>query len=298
VLTIFTVPKPFLGHIGIIQRNAVQSWSRLRPACEIILCGDEPGTEEVAVELKAKYVPSIARNEYGTPLINSVFEQVERMASYQLMCYVNADIILLSDLLDAVRRIRFRRFLMVGQRWDIDLKEPWDFGQPDWEERLRRYVIDCGVLHPPGGSDYFVFPRDGAIGKFPPLAVGRPGWDNWFIYSARKLGIPVVDASRAVTPIHQNHDYSHVPNRKGETYEGPEGDWNLSLIGGYDYAFLLLDATHIMTSRALFPALTYKHLRRRFHKLPILVPATRPIIRLLRMVVRRLWARRGGVSSQ
>lgn len=297
MLTIFTVPKPFLGHIKIIQRNAIQSWARLRPPCEIILCGDEPGTEEMAAEFKTKYIPSIARNEYGTPLVNSVFDQVERMASFPLMCYVNADIILLSDLMEAVRRMRFQRFLMVGQRWDIDLGEPWDFERPDWEERLRRYVVDRGVLHPPAGSDYFVFPRNGAIGKFPPVAVGRPGWDNWFIYKARKLGIPVVDATKAVAPIHQNHDYSHVRNRTGETYEGPEADWNLSLIGGWDYAFILLDATHIMTSRALFPALTYKYLRRRFHKLPILVPATKPIIQLLRVVWRCLRFRHPRVRS-
>ena len=27
MLTIFTTPKPFRGHIGIIQRNALKSWT-------------------------------------------------------------------------------------------------------------------------------------------------------------------------------------------------------------------------------------------------------------------------------
>ena len=31
-LTIFAVPKPFEGHIDVIQRNAIRSWQRLRPA--------------------------------------------------------------------------------------------------------------------------------------------------------------------------------------------------------------------------------------------------------------------------
>jgi hypothetical protein len=30
-LTIFAVPKPFEGHIGMIQRNAIRSWKGLRP---------------------------------------------------------------------------------------------------------------------------------------------------------------------------------------------------------------------------------------------------------------------------
>jgi hypothetical protein len=33
VFTLFTVPKAFEGHIGVIQRNAFGSWARLRPAC-------------------------------------------------------------------------------------------------------------------------------------------------------------------------------------------------------------------------------------------------------------------------
>lgn len=44
MLTLFTIPKPFQGHIGMIQRNATQSWLQLQRACEIVLVGDEGGT--------------------------------------------------------------------------------------------------------------------------------------------------------------------------------------------------------------------------------------------------------------
>lgn len=284
MLTIFSVPKPFREHIGIIQRNAIHSWSHLRPGCEIILCGNEPGTEEVAAEFKAKYIPNIVRNEYGTPLVNSVFDQVGQMASHRLMCYVNADIILLSDFIEAVKRIRFRRFLMLGQRWDIDLTKLWNFEQPNWEKQLRSYVAGHGTLHPPAGSDYFVFPRDRAVIQFPPFAIGRPAWDNWFIYKVRKLGIPVVDVTRVATVIHQNHDYSHVRNQRDEFWEGPEAERNRELIGGQDYIFTLLDATHVMTSKALLPALGHEYMRRRWQALPILVPRTRPFVRFVNRV--------------
>jgi hypothetical protein len=36
MITIFTTAKPFLGHSGIIQRNALQSWTLLHPETE---CG-------------------------------------------------------------------------------------------------------------------------------------------------------------------------------------------------------------------------------------------------------------------
>lgn len=295
MLTIFSIPKPFVGHIGIIQRNAVQSWSCLRPRCEIILCSDEPGTKETAAEFEATYLPDVGRNEYGTPLLDSIFEQVQKKAAHRLICYVNADIILMSDLLRAAERVaRSKRvFVMLGQRWRADIREPLDFG-PGWGERLRARLAQTGRLDSPCGSDYFVFPR-GSVGSLPPFAVGRPFWDTWFIYRARKLGIPVIDASRVVTAIHQDHDYSHVPDRAGEAWQGPEADRNLELTGvtqARGNLFRILDATHILTSRGLFPALGYEYLLSRYQSHPILGPAARPLGRLLRAVCSRLpWQR-------
>jgi len=284
MLTILSVPKPFQGHIGVIQCNAINSWLCLHPHCEIILCGDEPGTREMAAELKVEWIPDIARNEYGTPLLDSVFDQVARAANHHLLCYVNADVILLSDFTEAVQRIRSRKFLMVGQRWNVNLTEPVDFCQPGWEERLRRHVTKYGVLNPRSAIDYFVFPRDSGLGKLPPFVVGRPGWDNWFIYNARRLGVPVIDATRAVTIVHQNHGYNHVPDQRGKSWNGPEADRNRLLMGNPDYTFTLLDATHIMTPRTLRPALGYKYLQRRLKMLLVLGRATRPLVLFLRVI--------------
>ena len=71
-LTILAMPKPFRGHIGIIQRNAIRSWTLLRPSCEIVLFGDDTGVSAAAAELGVRHVPNVARNEYGTPLVNDV----------------------------------------------------------------------------------------------------------------------------------------------------------------------------------------------------------------------------------
>src|SRR5438309_571336 len=142
MLTLFTIPKPFRGHVGVIQRNAIRSWAMLRPACQIILFGDEEGTPEVAKECGAHYVPEVARNEFGTPLLDFTFEAAERVATNDLFCYVNADIILMGDFMAAVERLAGwkRRFLMIGQRWNVFIDRPWDFDQQGWEELLRSYV--------------------------------------------------------------------------------------------------------------------------------------------------------------
>jgi len=73
MLTIFSVPKPFHGRIGVIQTNAIRSWVLLRPACEVILFGNEEGTAEIASRFGIRHIPDVERNEYGTPLVSSVF---------------------------------------------------------------------------------------------------------------------------------------------------------------------------------------------------------------------------------
>lgn len=123
MLTIFSIPKPFVGPIGVIQRNAIQSWLKLDPECEIILFTNEYGTNKVAAEFGIRQIPDIERNEYGTPLINAAFDVAQLISDRQFICYVNADIIMLSDLLKAVQQVhqihkRKDRFLIIGQRWD------------------------------------------------------------------------------------------------------------------------------------------------------------------------------------
>jgi hypothetical protein len=279
MLTLFSIPKPFFGDSAAVQRNALESWVRLRPRCEILLLGDDPGVAQAAAAAGVRHIPDVARNEHGTPLLDDAFAKAEAVATGSLLCYVNADIILLDDFLPAARRIPFRKFLMAGQRWDIDLSDGWDFDQPGWEERLRRAVRERGQPHPPAGSDYFVFPR-GLFERMPPFAVGRPGWDNWFIHHARARGIPVVDASGAANVVHQNHGYGHVKQGTGILSEGPEGERNVLLAGGWDRIFILDDATHVLTPSGIARATADRYLKQRIDRLPCQSPLQRARHRL------------------
>ena len=244
VLTLFTVPKPFKGHTGVIQRNAIRSWTLLRPACEIVLFGDEEGTRDAATELGCAHVPEVARNEHGTPLVDDLFARAERLGRGGLLCYVNADIILMNDFVLAARRVaRLKaRFLMVGRRRDVDLNEPWDFARSDWALRLRSYVHERGRLHPKTGIDYFVY-RPGLFGRIPPFALGRTCWDNWLVFRALRRLATVVDATAVATAVHQNHDYGKL-GTKEEVWDSVEARQNRGLMPGR--TFTLDDATHVL----------------------------------------------------
>jgi hypothetical protein len=50
LLTVFFIPKPFLGHIGVIQRNALGTWMRLGEGVQVILHGNDEGVAEATCE--------------------------------------------------------------------------------------------------------------------------------------------------------------------------------------------------------------------------------------------------------
>lgn len=285
MLTLLSIPKPFAGPIRLIQRNAIQSWLRLHPTLEVILFGDDEGTEEAATEFQIRHVPEVARNEYGTPLVSDVFGKAQRLASHDLLCYVNADILLMSDLVQAIEQVagRQRHFLMVGQRWDLNVAEPLSF-EAGWEERLRTLVLQTGKSHGPTGIDYFVF-RRGLWPSVPPFALGRTAWDNWLLYDARSRGARLIDASPVVMAVHQNHDYSHCPGGMEGVWEGAEAQRNLELAGGPAHVFTLEDATHVLTLRGLRGARTRRHLRRRLDTAPLFHPCLDLPVRLLLKVI-------------
>jgi hypothetical protein len=249
MLTIFACPKPFKDpHISIIQRNAITSWTLLKPRPEIILFGDEEGTEEICQELGLRHIPEIARNEFGTPLINYIFKKAQHLATNNLLCYVNADIILMSDFIasveKAVQTMQGQRFLIVGRRINVDITGALEF-EGHWEEDIRAYVTQIRKLDHGGGIDYFVFPQ-GLWGEIPPLAIGRFWWDHWMLYRARVLRARLINATPIVMVVHQNHNYSKSIG-KGEFLGSVEAQRNCKLAGGFRHVYTLSDATHVLS---------------------------------------------------
>jgi len=106
MLTLFSPPKPFSGHIGVIQRNAIQSWLQFGDDVEVLLIGEEEGLEEVAQEFSVKQIKDVKRNDLGTPLVSSIFQLARDHARFSTLCYVNADILLLDDLWTRCKRLR------------------------------------------------------------------------------------------------------------------------------------------------------------------------------------------------
>jgi len=216
-LTIFAMPKAFRGHIGVIQRNAIASWTRIHPRPNVLLLGNDEGTAEVARELGAQHLPEIERNRWRTPLVSDIFAQAQKLGETPHLCYVNSDIMLFDDFMAALLRVAAwsNRFLMIGRRTDTDITEPMNFGESGWAAQVRDRAHRTGRLQIARNIDYFAFPR-GLYSSVPPFGIGRFWWDNWLVWKVRAMNAPVVDVSTQVLAIHQNHDYSHTTYGPGK----------------------------------------------------------------------------------
>jgi hypothetical protein len=269
MLTLFSSPKAFTGPIARIQRNAIASWARLGPQVEIVLLGDEPGTAELAAELGLQHQPSVACSTSGAPLLDDVVARMRRTARHRVLGWVNADVILMDDLLDAVASLAQvdGRFLMVAGRIDLRVDDALDLDN-GWQADLRRQLGRAGARPGPHGSDLFVF-SDDAFVAVPPLAIGRGYWDNWLMHAARRRGAMLIDATPSVTAVHQTHDYAHLVPEPGGAQDdravlaSPEGRRNLNLAGGPARLCTVADSDYVLVGGRLLSSLRPPWLLRR-----------------------------------
>jgi len=251
LITLFSAPKPFTNpHIATIQCNSIKSWTLL-PDVEVILLGKEEGLAEAAQELGVKHIPHVGCNTSGTPLISSMFKLARENSNSELLCIVNADMLLLPDFVEVAKQaVGLKdKFVLLSQRWDFDITQSIEFTE-GWQNRLSSIVHRQGELHRPAGSDFFLFPKS-CYQDIPDFTIGRAGWDNWMIYKARKEGWAVIDCTPSLMIVHQNHDYSHLPGGKSH-YDHPDTNINIRLAGGHAHIrYTILDSTHCLAGGKL-----------------------------------------------
>ncbi len=267
MISFFTTAKPFRDHSGMIQRNALQSWKLLHPDVEVILFGDDEGAAEVCAELGMRHEPHVERHESGMKYLNYIFDRAQKIARHDYLCYSNCDIVLMNDFRVAFEKaVAWKQsFLMVAQRWETDVKEPIDFRQDDWARNLHRLAVATGQLQSADAVDFFVFAR-GLYDSVPPLVIGRSYWDHWLVAKALDRGAAVLDGTRVIVPVHQNHGYGYHAGGKFGTHTDPLASQNLQLAGGPRRLRTIDDATYHLTRSGITPNWLYRlaPMRRRF----------------------------------
>ncbi len=241
MLTLFTTAKPFSDpHIAVIQDNAFASWTRLDPRPKMILFGDEPGTGEAARKHGMIHIPQIERSPFGAPLVADLFDKASAIGHNSVLCYVNADIMLMQGFCSALSYILSAQqglFLAIGYRWNVDITEPWDFSG-DWRLRLAERVEAAGEKNPPTGIDYFVYRPQMYAGRIDRRVALARGWWDWYLVAlALQQGAPVIDLSAWVMAVHQNHPWVKSQGQEVRR-EHPEMQTNEQIIGHDNMAHL------------------------------------------------------------
>ncbi len=189
------------------QTNSLKSLLRSVPHSEVLFFDPVLGAEKVCQELGIRPPIEIERSAEGTPRVDHIFTVAAQISANAINCYINCDILITPQFGELVCKLHSqlaRNYLLVGQRVDIDCSSPvYSASEVD---KLKL----TGLLHPPHGSDYFVFPKgEFTSANMPELLVGRGSWDNWMIYHALVHEKALVDLSPDYLVAHQNHDYSH-----------------------------------------------------------------------------------------
>src|SRR5712691_9480684 len=216
MISFFTTPKPFLGHIGIIQRNALESWTRIHPQAEVILFGDEQGAAQAARDLGLRHVPQVKRNEHGTKFLSPIFDTAQDLARYPCVCYVNCDILLLSDFRMAVERVMSfgGQFLMAGRRRDTDMNTPpFVIGRPGWDNWLvwharasGAHVVDAtAVVQAVHQNHDYSYHPEGAAGVWQ----GEEAQRNYALLDGGRCFATLENATHRLTPAGLKPNYHH-----------------------------------------------------------------------------------------
>jgi len=235
-ITIFALPKPFVGDSDRIQSNAFRSWLQLSPAVNVLLIGDEEGIAEFAAEQGVSHVGSVARNDRGTPLVSDAFALAHRVSSSPILVYCNSDVILDHSFVEAMEALsnqtQFNQWLGIGQRTDVLVDRELNFDNADQVQWFEQHCQANGSKSSHVCKEYFAFTRS-LFEDVPPFAVGRGNWDNWMVSSVKPLGVPVIDLSGHVNAFHQSHDYTHMQGSRMNCYvNGQEARENQRLAGG------------------------------------------------------------------
>lgn len=288
-MTFITTFKPFKPPFDTIQLNALRSWLRFCPPCEIVVIGAEEGVEEAIGDMPyVTTVSTVKRSASGAPLLDDFIRTGELLAKHELICLVNGDIIIADDILRVVKIVKKRfnnRFLLTCRRYNTIITE---LINSNWHEKiklLRDQIRTAYLGRKPRGTDLFVFGK-GLFDEIPPFAIGRLVHARWFIYKGLSMGIPVIDATDVLTVIHQQHSYAHItePSVQNAFLKGKAGydavvlsrDYMHNLtVGGVAAYFSEDDCNYILTRQGLSRRNDIKFLLRKLLKTPLLNSRTR-----------------------
>jgi len=209
-MIIFSSPKPFNEVTTPVQLSAIRSWTLACPGARVFLFGDLQVVRPICEREGWLYAGSLPVTERGGEILSAMFSGMTRKYPNEMLLYLNSDILLehtFSRSLAGLEQVP-GPWLASCRRWCLPA---WEEGAKQGPELLKFLgsVEARGHFGPASALDLFLF-RGLDLVSMPPFRIGHAGWDNWMIYHACMLGIPVIDLSLTTRACHCRHDYSYA----------------------------------------------------------------------------------------
>jgi len=200
---------------GIIQYNAIKSWTLLKPRPQILVMGTDPGSEDLCKELDVTYVPDVEVNVENVPIIPSMIKIAEKMSTNDVLALCSSDIILFQDVIATCKAMANRpkelnEFCGMAIKFNKKINQKINFSG-DWRKEIKKNTWSAGAW----AGDYFLHNKGYWKEDMPPFVIGRARCDNWMVwYGVVQRGC-LVNMTEALTIIHHSHEKFET-NGRGE----------------------------------------------------------------------------------
>lgn len=204
-VVIISTFKPLIPEFIVEHTNSLQSWKRLRCKPKIVIIGDDQGVAELCANARVIHHPYVKKNNYGTPMINSIFEEGWKYVKDDDICvFVNGDIILTDSLCDTLDAF-VNNFPDYAKRtyFMTAVRNNWyNFTALDFNDAGLKSIPEKNLKRErPDGIDLFIH-RKGTYLNIPDSGIAKFAYDTWLLLYAIDQFELCIDITETCQIIH------------------------------------------------------------------------------------------------
>lgn len=232
-----------------VHNLTIRNWILLRPyVIPVVFTNDST----VAYKIKQHgldVLPIRMAAAGGIPILKYMFQNIMSTYNTAFYGYTNSDILFTDTLLETLAwimnstHVLENPLMIIGKRTNVQPVREKD--TTSWK-RLYKVATGRGKLFTGLAEDYFITSRIYPWKETPNLVVGRPAYDNWLVYHARKQNHTVIDATNTILAVHQTTIAGNDEGR-GRNYSSYNHDLLVKLDSEINYLTGVVDCANFKT---------------------------------------------------
>ena len=219
----------------LVHNLTVKNWLSMRPYIIPVIFTNESGLAKECERQDWNVFPVKVESAGGIPVLKYMYKKVMEIYNTTFYAYSNSDILFTDTLIHTLLSLKNSSIhlegtvMIVGKRTNVQYVT--EIEGSSWTS-LTSVAKTRGNLSFGNAEDYFITPRTYPWDNIAEVVIGRPAYDNWLVYNARKQKHMIIDATDTLLAVHQttgagnmeghghkNKDYNHKLLVKTYTYK-------------------------------------------------------------------------------